>query len=40
MLYLPDKGIRGNNHMIMQDKSNLQIANLIREWIDEFDFRK
>jgi pimeloyl-ACP methyl ester carboxylesterase len=34
MLYPPDKGIRGNSHMIMQDKNNLQIAGLILEWID------
>jgi pimeloyl-ACP methyl ester carboxylesterase len=27
MLYPPDRGIRGNSHMIMQDKNNLQIAD-------------
>lgn len=27
-------GIRGNSHMIMQDKNNLQIADLILQWID------
>jgi hypothetical protein len=27
-------GIRGNSHMIMQDKNNLQIAGLILQWID------
>ena len=26
-------GIRGNSHMIMQDKNNLQIADLILQWI-------
>jgi hypothetical protein len=35
MLYPPDLGIRGNSHMIMQDKNNLQIADLILKWIDE-----
>jgi pimeloyl-ACP methyl ester carboxylesterase len=35
MLYMPDKGIRGNSHMIMQDRNNLQIADLILKWIDE-----
>lgn len=35
MLNPPDRGIRGNSHMIMQDKNNLQIADLILEWIDE-----
>src|SRR5262245_41590091 len=34
MLYPPDLGIHGNSHMIMQDKNNLQIADLILDWID------
>jgi hypothetical protein len=33
MLAPPDRGIRGNSHMIMQDKNNLQIADLILQWI-------
>jgi hypothetical protein len=33
MLHPPDLGIRGNSHMIMQDRNNLQIADLIRQWI-------
>lgn len=28
-------GLRGNSHMIMQDKNNLQVADLILKWIDE-----
>jgi pimeloyl-ACP methyl ester carboxylesterase len=35
MLDPPDRGIRGNSHMIMQDKNNLQIADLILQWLDE-----
>jgi pimeloyl-ACP methyl ester carboxylesterase len=35
MLNPPDRGIRGNSHMIMQDKNNLQIADLILQWIGE-----
>lgn len=35
MLAPPERGIRGNSHMIMQDKNHLQIANLILKWIDE-----
>ena len=35
MLAPPDRGIRGNSHMIMQDKNNLQIADLILRWIDD-----
>jgi pimeloyl-ACP methyl ester carboxylesterase len=34
MLHPPKLGIRGNSHMIMQDKNNLQIADLILAWID------
>ena len=30
----PDRGIRGNSHMIMQDKNNLRIADLILQWIE------
>ena len=30
-----ETGIRGNSHMIMQDKNNLQVADLILKWIDE-----
>ena len=35
MLSPSESGIRGNSHMIMQDKNNLQIADLILNWIDE-----
>jgi pimeloyl-ACP methyl ester carboxylesterase len=33
MLAPPDRGIRGNSHMIMQDKNSLQIADLILQWM-------
>jgi hypothetical protein len=35
MLSPSESGIHGNSHMIMQDKNNLQIADLILKWIDE-----
>jgi pimeloyl-ACP methyl ester carboxylesterase len=35
MLNPPDRGVRGNSHMIMQDKNNLQVADLILQWIGE-----
>ena len=35
MLAPPERGIRGNSHMIMQDKNHLQVADLILKWIDE-----
>ena len=30
---LPKAGIRGNSHMLMMDKNNLQVAALIQEWL-------
>jgi hypothetical protein len=35
MIWPPDLGIHGNSHMMMLDKNNLQLADLILEWIDE-----
>lgn len=33
LLHLPELGIHGNSHMMMQDKNNLRIADLILDWI-------
>jgi hypothetical protein len=33
MLHLPDAGIFGNSHMLMQDRNNLQVADLILRWL-------
>jgi hypothetical protein len=35
MMQLPKMGIHGNSHMLMQDKNNLQLADLILTWIDK-----
>ncbi len=35
VIYPPDLGIDGNTHLMMMDKNNLQIADLIIEWIAE-----
>lgn len=35
MLHLPKAGIHGNSHMIMQDKNNTQIADMIIKWMKE-----
>jgi len=35
MMHLPKLGIRGNSHMLMQDRNNLQLADLILKWIDQ-----
>jgi len=40
MMDLPKMGIKGNSHMLMQDKNNLQLADLILGWIDEHVERK
>jgi pimeloyl-ACP methyl ester carboxylesterase len=35
MMYLPALGIKGNSHMLMQDKNNLRLADLVLGWIDK-----
>jgi pimeloyl-ACP methyl ester carboxylesterase len=35
LMLLPKMGIKGNSHMLMQDKNNLQLADLILTWIDQ-----
>jgi hypothetical protein len=35
VMHLPELGIKGNSHMLMQDKNNLQLADLILAWIDK-----
>jgi hypothetical protein len=32
---LPRLGIKGNGHMLMQDKNRDEIADLVIAWIDE-----
>jgi len=34
-MHLPKVGIRGNSHMLMQDRNNLHLADLILDWIDK-----
>ena len=29
----PDIGIKGNGHMMMQDKNNMQVAEVIQKWL-------
>jgi hypothetical protein len=40
MMHLPAMGIRGNSHMLMQDRNNLQLADLILKWIDKVERKK
>ena len=35
VLLLPDIGIPGNSHMLMMDRNNLQIADVLQKWIAE-----
>ena len=32
-MVLPEMGIHGNSHMLMQDRNSLQIADLLIAWI-------
>jgi hypothetical protein len=32
---LPEVGIKGNSHMLMMDKNNGQIADLIDKWLTD-----
>ena len=34
-IQLPNIGISGNSHMFMQDLNNLEVADVIIEWIEE-----
>lgn len=34
MIHLPTIGITGNSHMLMQDKNNLVVADVIHDWIE------
>jgi hypothetical protein len=36
LLWPPDLGIHGNSHLIMMDKNNLKIADLLLKWIDKY----
>jgi pimeloyl-ACP methyl ester carboxylesterase len=35
MMHLPALGIRGNSHMLMQDKNSDQLAELVLDWLDK-----
>jgi pimeloyl-ACP methyl ester carboxylesterase len=35
LLHLPAAGVKGNSHMLMQDKNNLEVAELIISWIEK-----
>ena len=35
MMVLPEMGIHGNSHMMMLDKNNLQIADLLADWVEK-----
>jgi hypothetical protein len=40
ILILPEAGLKGNSHMMMMDRNNLQVADLIIGWIGEVTDRK
>jgi hypothetical protein len=39
-LLLPEAGIKGKSHMMMMDKNNLQIADLVIDWLAEATAKK
>ncbi len=40
MMHLPALGIKGNSHMLMQDRNSDQLADLVLRWIDTHVERK
>lgn len=32
-IHLPDRNIRGNSHMLMMDKNNMEIAEIVQKWM-------
>ena len=37
MIHLPDMGIRGNSHMMMEDTNSHQIANIMLDWCKKYE---
>jgi hypothetical protein len=35
MLHLPAAGLTGNSHLLMMERNNLEIADLLIDWIEE-----
>ena len=35
IIVLPERGIKGNSHMLMQDSNNIQIADILIDWISK-----
>ena len=33
VIMLPERGVRGNSHMMMMDRNNLEIADVLQKWI-------
>ena len=34
MVVLPEIGIKGNSHMLMQDRNSLELADWLMRWIE------
>ncbi|MBN8921060.1 MAG: hypothetical protein J0H62_10435, partial [Rhizobiales bacterium] len=39
-LLLPERGVPGNSHMLMMDRNNLAIADLLLGWLAERDLAR
>lgn len=38
LVNLPEMGIQGNSHMMMMDRNNQQIAQVIQQWVSDKGF--
>lgn len=39
LIDLPSIGIRGNSHMMMMDRNNLEVAGVIQQWLQKQDLK-
>jgi hypothetical protein len=35
LIHLPERGITGNTHFLMSDLNNVEIADLVSQWLTE-----
>jgi hypothetical protein len=38
VINLPEIGIKGNSHMMMMDRNNMQVAQVINDWLKKKGF--
>lgn len=35
LVSLPDKGLKGNTHFMFSDRNNVEVANVLAQWLKE-----